>query len=148
MHVIHLVDGAERFAGPETRPTSDSHAYDFPLAVLHRNEARVVKHLFILVASDVYVNVRNDTDAKSLVQRIEAPIWLRTHDLLRSHDTHRFTVRTKNIKPAVQMIAAVSRIETAAHFTHSCDNLMRTLLRIDRPDQRLLTESLLRQFWE
>src|SRR5262249_49600063 len=113
---------------PETCPAFDSHAYQFSRTVMYGNEARVVEHLFVLIASDVNMNVRNDANAKAFVQRVETPVWLRTRNLLRSHNAHRFAVPTKNIETAVKMIAAVSRVKTAAHFTHCSDNLMRTLL--------------------
>src|SRR5262245_32047580 len=44
------------------------------------------------------------------------------------------------------MVTTVIRIETAAHFTHRGDDFVWTLLRIDRPDQRLLAESFVCQF--
>ena len=146
MNVIHLVNRADRIAGPKTRATSDSNSLQLSFTVIHGNEPRIVKHLRFLIASDGHMNVRDDANTKALVERIKSPICLRTHNLLRTHRTNRFAVSTEDIEPAVKMMTAVIGVETAAHFAHRGDDFMWTLLRIDRPDQRLLTESFVREF--
>src|SRR6185295_17576973 len=82
VHVIHLVNRPDSIAGPKTRPTFDSHSYQLPFTVIHRNETWIVKHLRIFVASDVQVNVRDHADTKPFVERIKTPIRLRADNFL------------------------------------------------------------------
>ena len=107
MNVIHLVDRADSIAGLETCAAFDSHAREFSFAVVHGNKARIVKHLRIFIAPDVHVNVGDNADAKAFVKRIEAPVWKRARNFLRTHGTNRLAISTEDIEPAVKMMATI-----------------------------------------
>ena len=105
----------------------------FPFRVVHRNKARVVKHLCIFVAPDVDVNVGDNADTHAFVDRTEGPVCEWTRNLLGTHRAHDVTVSAEDVEPAMKMMTAVVGVEAAAHFAHRGDNFVRTFLRIDRP---------------
>src|ERR1043165_6322198 len=133
MYVVHLGPSPEPVADIEACTAPHTHAHQFSRFIVHRNEARIVKHLSVLVATDVHVNVRDCADTKAFVKRVETPVWNWSSYLLRMHNTHGLAVTTKHIETAVKMMATIIRVETATHFTNSGDNFMRTLLWIERP---------------
>src|ERR1700754_1230400 len=101
MHVVHLVHSPDRISRVEACTAPYTNTREFSGSITHGYKAPVVKHLSILVASDVYVNIGDGSDAKTFVNRVEPPIWYGSSYLLRAHSTHRFTVRTKHIEAAV-----------------------------------------------
>src|ERR1044072_6313752 len=119
MHVVHLVHSPERVADIEACTAPYTHAYQFSRFIVHRNEAWVVKHLPILVATDVHVNVRDGADAKAFVKRVETPVRIWSSYLLRMYDAHGLTVTTKHVKTAVKMMATIVRVEAPTHLTNS-----------------------------
>src|ERR1041385_4982769 len=100
----HLVDRAQRIARLETRATPHAYAHELARAVVDRNETWIVKHLSILVAANAYVNVREDTNTETFVERLKSPVREWTRNLLRSHGTSGVTISAEHVEPTVQMM--------------------------------------------
>src|SRR5213075_1649205 len=107
---------------------------------VHARKAPIGEHLPIFVAPHLYMNVRYNSHTHSFIQRTETPIWKRTRNLLRPYRANDLAVNTEDVDSAVKVIAAIAGVETATHFTHGSHNFVWTLLRVDWPRQRRLSE--------
>src|SRR5258708_1244313 len=133
VHVVHPIHSSKRVTLLKTRAPAYANASQFAVISLHLNKTLVAERLPIFIPAQLQMNVGNDADPDTFVERREAPAAEWTDNLFRVHCAHRVAIGSKDVKSTVEMIATVGRVETAAHFANCRNYFVRTLLRVQWP---------------
>src|ERR671931_1342060 len=87
----------------------------------------------MLVAPYTQVYVGDEPGAQALARRAEAPVGERARDLLFEDGADGLAVDAEHVDAAVQVVAAVGRVVSAAHLAHRGRDLVPLQLRVERP---------------
>jgi hypothetical protein len=98
-----------------------------------------------LAAPGAQVYVGHHADAQALVESAVPPVGQRALDLFIQDGAHGLAVRAEDVYAAVQVVAAVCGVVTAAHLAERGGHFVPVSLRVERPRQRLDAERVGRQ---
>ena len=136
MHVVERVHRANHVGCREPGAAFDAHADDGAAVVAGGDEPGIVERAAVPVAADAQVHVRDRADAHRFVQRAEVGDRYRRGDEAVANGPDRRSLIGVNVDARVKPLAALA----AARLAHRAGDFMRTIHRIDRPQQRLPPE--------